>query len=198
VSTKPCWDCDCNNVDDCLSKYKFSEARTFASSLNSGGLGENMSQVKALSKIINAECNYWLSQNEISRTQENSKELLTLNSDNVYDIKRKEIMELYFEINNGIVRNYCRRKQFEDAKIFAKQLPDKVEYESLYISYGMSEPGIEIVETCRKKYKAIKKGLSLYREIEPFKESHSDDYIIYGFPQKEALNIIEKYKKDEN
>jgi hypothetical protein len=188
----PCPDCGCDNVDDCLSKYKFEEARKYNSAIitfddeNKYGNGRSSEESKPF--IIIAEVQYWISQNELEKAVNISKELLPLN-------KMKEFTEL----NSSIIKKYCQKQQYDAAKELAKELPEKLTFEEkVYISYGSSQPNETQVQTCRKKYNAIKKGLKSNQEIEPFKESSSDYYKIttYEYPQKEALKIIEEYKKE--
>lgn len=55
--------CDCENVDDCLSKYKFKEARELD--------GKDSSSIYSqLPKIIEAEVTFWISQKEFERAYE--------------------------------------------------------------------------------------------------------------------------------
>ena len=50
----------CDNVDDCLSKYKFEEAREYAS-------GNQWLNSFKMEKIVMAETNYWIKQKDFDR-----------------------------------------------------------------------------------------------------------------------------------
>ena len=94
-----------------------------------------------------------------------------------------------------ITQKYCQKEQYDNARDLAVTLPEKHSFtEKKYISYSSGSGNL--IEICRKKYNAIKSGLKSNQEIEPFKESHSDYYIIttYDYPRKEALKIIEEFK----
>ena len=182
-SNNPCSKCDCDNVDDCLSKNKFDEAMKYAT-IDADGFwkAENhyrngMAAPEAIQKVLIYEVNYWISQNQLERAIKVTKEL------NVY----KESAKLFTDLNISIIQKYCSLGQFDEAEIFANELPEKISfsYEVHIFDYEGKE-----------KYFGLKKGLKPNQEIEEWK-GISQDYKIttYEYPQNEALKIIEKYKK---
>jgi hypothetical protein len=224
-----CLICGCSNVDDCLSKYKFEEARKYASNI------KEVWRPKQMVKIISAEAEYWVTQKEFSKALVLCKELSRIKIENKLDFSEGDKQEFYIKTlyslisakvqsNNMdginelvdemyisdepnsikskcykvIINKYCENRDYDGAKKVVIKLPEQtISRDKEYISYGSSQEGESEVQTCRKKYNSIKKGLKQNQEIEPFKESDSDYYIIttYEYPQKEALKIIEEYKK---
>ena len=98
--------CGCDNVDDCLSKYKFEEARKFASNMKSG-------KTEELYKIICSESDYWINQNDLIRAINISKELKNLDvsdwGDNIEETFRDN---KYIELTLQIISKYCQNKQW--------------------------------------------------------------------------------------
>lgn len=144
--------CGCDNVDDCLSKYKFEEARKFASNMKSG-------KTEELYKIICSESDYWINQNDLIRAINISKELKNLDvsdwGDNIDETLRDN---KYIELTLQIISKYCQNKQWVEAKNVAFMLPEKL---------------------------SIDEGKGMV-----------SDYID-RYPRKDALKIIEEYKKEK-
>ena len=208
----PCPNCDCDNIDDCLSKYKFEEARKYASELTDekydkkwynyivGGSEKRKTKNEELYAIISAETDYWISQNELEKAENNCNELknIQLNFDDGFGdrIGQEELEYKLLEFNLKIINKYCEKERYDKAKNFAIRLPEqKIIETSEYISSGSMSYSTEDILICRKVYNAVKKGLKHNQEIEPFKETNGDDYRIttYEYPRKDALKIINDY-----
>ena len=177
-----CPNCGCDNVDDCLSKLKFEEARKYAANETPGFRPD------AFYKIIVAETQYWISQNELDRAKNTLKELLSLeNGMNGNETERKE---KFSELNNNIIIKYCEKKQFDEAQKIVHELPDKIAFKKKeYISQNDG----------KDKYNSLKKGLKSNQEIEEWKgTSEYYEIFTYKYPVKEAMKIIEEYKKGNN
>ena len=189
----PCPNCGCDNVDDCLSKYKFEEARKHASYWNQffGGEVTRYDKPNVFFKIITQEVNYWISQNELVKAKNILKEMpgleVTFELETVRD-KR------YFELNFDIIRRYCQKQQYDEALSLIMELPEKFQFVNEVMINGGN--GSKKIEKCRKIYNSYKKELKQNQEIEPFKESSADYYKITSneYIRKEALKIIEEYK----
>jgi len=184
----PCPDCGCDNVDDCLSKYKFEEARKYASNLKDYEYSDDFIPEKtgtnpkgdAFFKIICSETNYWINQNELNKAENVAKELITLYVE-LKDYNGKEINKTYLELIHTIIIKHCEKKEYELAKQLANGLTYSVDDDDLWI------------ET-KEYYNDIKKKLKSFQEIEPW---HGNDgyYKIIKYPRKEASQIIEEYER---
>ncbi|WP_395050303.1 hypothetical protein [Flavobacterium sp.] len=200
---------DCDNIDDCLSKYKFEEARNYASELTDenydkkwynyivGGVEERKTKNEELYKIISTETDYWISQNELEKAENTCNELkniqLSFNYGSGDRIGQEELEHKISEFNFKIIRKYCEMKQYDKAKAIAIKLPEqKIIETSERISSGFSGNDPEDILICRNKYNSTKKGLKSNQRIEPFKETSGDDYKIstYEYPRNQALKII--------
>ncbi len=215
-SNNPCKNCGCDNVDDCLSKYKFVEARKYVSKEDSH---------EQLAKIFLTESKYWFSEKQFNRALDAGKELVHLGFDN----DKKEYIQLLSEIISAkiqsndlneiglildafdlvegqnkiktncyfkIISKYCENGNINEAKNFTQNLPEKiVSKENRHIKSDLSNLNDEI-EDCRIQYNEIRQRLKSNQEIEPFKKAWETDYVIttYEYPRKEAMKIIEEYK----
>ena len=176
--------CNCENVDDCLSKYKFVEARKFASRLDEDDRG------KAFCQISIAEANYWIDHGDMARAQSNIDEIM--NSTSINDEAKQKIS---WGLNKKMIIAFCKINRIKDARSLTKTLPEKTVVSQRVIR--LENPG-NYIEICRRQYYSIKGGLKANEEIEPFREScNSDGYTInvYAYPQSEALKIINEYSK---
>jgi len=175
----------CNNIDDCLSKYKFEEARKYASEVNERDKSEMTYQV------IVTECEYWISQNEFEKARIVSRDLLLLHVQEHdasrfgnSDIYKEDRDKKYYEINIAIIEKLCLQNQFSQANKIAYQLPSEtVNHKTI------------VVGNRKDEYISKKNILRPNQEIEQWNGS-SGYYKIttYDSPRKEALKIIDDYK----
>ena len=178
--------CGCDNVDDCLSKYKFEEARKFASSINTSddsyNYGNGRWSKEALFDVIYSETKYWISQNELIRAENTAKELsnFSCSDETILRDIDDEVKTKYVELINEIIIKYCESGNFEKANNKIIELPEKIIYKRIN-SFTESELNDK------------KNKLQLDQGIE---KSWSGSYNIvqYSYPKKESLKIIEQYK----
>ncbi len=182
--------CNCENVDDCLSKYKFVEARKFASRLETNEVRNFDDRGKAFCQISIAEANYWIDHGDMARAQSNIDEIM--NSTSIDDEAKQKIS---WGLNKKMIIAFCKINRIKDARSLTKTLPEKtvVSHRLIWL-----ENGGGYIEICRRQYYSIKGGLKANEEIEPFRGScNSEGYTInvYAYPQSEALKIINEYSK---
>lgn len=174
----PCPDCGCDNVDDCLSKYKFEEARKYAASYPEGGWlhGEKFEYGKseAMYKIIISEIQYWLSQNNLDKAQIGLNELNNLTSD-------ENVEKSYAEFSNLIILKYCENKMWGEAESVARQLPEKIVFDK----------GAFFTKS---DYKEYEKELKNDQGLEYSKSTGGYNIVTYSYPRKDALKIIEEFQ----
>lgn len=215
-----CPDCGCVNLDDCISKYKFEEARKYAGNWQAASTDMN--------KVIIAEAQYCISQKQFNRAFILSKELAYRKIGDSNEEFHKLLSEIIsakiqendlndinavfsgydlivlpnntYKINSylQIIRKFCEVGEKTKATDFIQNMPEKltIKEEEVYIYNSDGSNEKEETASCRKKYNAIKTGLKQNQVIEPFKESHSDYYKIttYEYPRKEAKKILEECK----
>ncbi len=175
---KPCPNCGCDNVDDCLSKNKFDEARKYAAA------EQEVWRPKYLYKIIIAETQYWMLNNELKRANNTLKELMILDVDE-FEVKEEEKYKKYFELSNSIIFKYCEKNLFDKALTLANELPKKHFFiENEYISK-------------KQEYNGLKNWLKANQEIEVWKGSDYYEITTYVYPREEALKIIAEYKNEK-
>lgn len=208
-SPNDCPDCGCENVEDCLSKYKFEEARKYASKLTDDkystkwyGRGDDQkTKNQGLYAIISAETDYWISQNELEKAENTCNELKNIQLNYVDGIKQEDLEHKFLEFNLKIIGKYCEKGQYGKAKSIAIKLPEQKIIETTErISSGFSGNDPEDILICRNKYDSTKKGLKSNQRIEPFKETSGDDYKIstYEYPRNQALKTINDYLIEKN
>ena len=190
-----------STIDDCLSKYKFEEARKFASKLPNEhivndwkfylGIESNVRITKneQLFKIICTESEYWINQNELVRAEDVCNELnnIVLNNDGLGDrISQLELDNKGIEIKLKIILKLSEKHQFDKAKLLAIKLPEKqpINIEEKYFSN-------------KQEYNIYKRGLKSIQEIEEWKGSDYYKITTYVYPREEALKIIDEYKKEK-
>lgn len=149
--------CGCENVDDCLAKYKFEEARKYASKLDDykynddffpKKTGENP-KADAFFKIICTETDYWINQYDLKRAEASLKELRSLDVSN-HNISESDRDEKYLDLTFSIISKYCQKQQFENAKELAYDLPtNQMHYESKY-EYPQKD-AFKIIEKFKKE-----------------------------------------------
>jgi len=183
-----CWNCGCDNVDDCLSKYKFEEARKYASKLKEcHGIYFSECREKSMYKIMISESEYWISQNELEKAKNIAKELITNYGE---DGEKK-----YFALLLGIIKKYCQKQQFDPANELANELPEKIVKNITKIDIT-GRGGTDPDSYCKINYQRIKANLKLNEEIESFRGCDFNYKITtWEFPRMEALKIIEDFKK---
>lgn len=128
--------CDCINVDDCISKYCFEEARNYASN-------ESRSDISFdFAKIIKSEATYWLGEKDVKRALNVSSELLSLETidkpneeihtawDSDNDLKKVDGFTIgikntcYSELLFNIIKAQIGNKQFETIIELTKMFPE--------------------------------------------------------------------------
>jgi hypothetical protein len=205
-TSSDCLGCGCENVDDCLSKYKFEEARRYASKFTDDYyertmFGQNRTTKNdELYKIICTETDFWLTKNDLDKAISLSNEIKNINFKEKYDgdrISKKQADEKYCEIIVQIINACLRNNQLDKARNFSYQLPKKILYqEKFYVGHIHHKNKDKERELLKLAYINKKKELKLSQEIEPFDEfSSSYQITTYLYPQKEALKIIDESKQ---
>lgn len=190
-TNETCPNCNCDNVDDCLSNYKFEEARKYAVSYPEGGWLQGKkyeySKSEAFYKIINTEVDYWLSQNELEKAKNTAREL----SANYGEDGKKK----YFGILLVIINKYCQKQQFDLAKELVAEFPEKnvkTTTETDITGKGGEDP----VSYCQNNYQKIKVHLESNQEIESYRGCGFNYKILtWEYPRAEASKIIDEYIK---
>lgn len=185
--SNPCPNCGCDNLDDCLSKYKFEEARKYASAIvtseDNNKYGNGRWSKEALFDIIYSESKYWINQNDLNRAESLAKELsnFSFSGETILRDIDDEVKTKYVELINEIIIKYCESGDWDKAINKIIQLPEKI------ISNRLNF----FTESDLKDYK---NNLESDQGIE---NSWSGGYNIvrYSYPKKEGLTIIEEYKK---
>jgi hypothetical protein len=181
----PCPSCGCENVDDCLSKYKFEEARKYAASYTKYGVGEEYSKSAAFYKIIITESEYWISQGDLEKAKNIARELIT----NFGEESEKKYIELLLVL----IKKHCEKQQFEIAKELSFEVPERsVQSERKIDITGRGGKNPE--KYCKGKYDVIKANLNLNEEIESFSGCRFNYKVTtYEFPRKEVLGLIDEF-----
>ena len=182
------------SVDQYLEKNKFQEAMEAANKSDFPN--------KRKLEVFQAEITYWINKNQLDIALIKFNEMMTIQvTEDCSEDKDLCEQTKNISINKNclnLVQAYCVNGDFEKARKIVLKFPEKVvtNIRNEYISYGTGDGEHSNVDICRKTYNAIKKGLQQNQEIEPFKESQSDDYKIttYEHPQNEALKIIEGFE----
>jgi len=182
----PCPNCGCDNVDDCLSKYKFEEARKYASAINNSDESNNYGNGKwskeALFDIIYSESKYWINHNELNRAESLAKELsnFSFSGETILRDIDDEVKTKYVELINEIIIKYCESGDWDKANNKLIQLPEKIISNRLNFF-------------TKSDFNEQKNNLESDQGIE---KSWSGGYNIvrYSYPKKEAMKIIEQYK----
>lgn len=182
-----CPNCGCDNVDDCLSKYKFEEARKH------GSLSSDWEKTKIFQKIIITESEYWISQNELDKAYNVARELLiNFREDTEFGEKK------YSELVLIIIKKYCQEKQFDKAMELGLELPEKIVKETTKVDITGDGRG-NSDSYCNNKYINTKANLKTNQEIDSYRGCDFNYKIrTYDFPRSEAKKLIEDYKKLKN
>ena len=147
--------CGCDNVDDCLAKYKFEEARKFVNNIEYDENDEDVNSKKGrkiseLYKIFCSESYYWISQNEFKRAEISLNELRNLDVSNYYDdISENAKDEKYLDLVFNIISKYCQKQQFENAEMLTKELPINQMNDDSKYKYPRKE-ALKIISEFRK------------------------------------------------
>lgn len=204
-----CIMCGCDNIEDCISKNKFDEARKYQSQLPSDGLERKFFSVDrvehknpALFKIISAEAKFWLNQNDLERALKISEELKLIQTEHNFEgdfVSMLDVNTKYYELKYAIIRKYCINGRLEEAKSIVQEFSqtELLDKEERHISYSTGERDVRVAK-CLKIYNTVKKGLKSNQEIEAFKGTDLDDYIIKTFiyPREEGLKIIKEFSNE--
>ena len=131
--------CDCRNVDDCISKYCFEEAREYAAHK---GLLRSRSDISFdFAKIIKSEATYWLGEKDVKRAINASNELRSLETIDKpdeeihtdlggHDLKKVEGFTIgikntyYSELLFNIIKSNIESKEFDSIIILTKMFPE--------------------------------------------------------------------------
>lgn len=106
---------NCDNVDDCISKYQFEGARAYMAAEQNIDLS---SENRNLPKITQAEAIYWAKQNEFQRAID------VINEADLVVYKEEEKQNLKFTIYEMAINKYCEDGDFKKAKTFALKASD--------------------------------------------------------------------------
>lgn len=204
---------DCDNVEDCISKNKFDEARKYQSKLPRNGIidkgffsaDENIeSKNRALFKIISAETKFWIYQNDLVRSLKTLEDLKLIETGKYhYLVSTEEVNTKYYELKYEIIRRYCINGEIEEANTLVQELPERefLEKENRYISHSSNATDEDTrIAKCLKKYNKIKNGLKKNQEIESFKETSENYYEITTFLNRrdEGRKIINEFVNTSN
>jgi hypothetical protein len=186
----PCPDCGCENVDDCLSKYKFEEARKYASSIitfdDMNNYGNGRESKGAFYVIIVNEAEYWINQGELEKAKNIARELITNHGE--------EGEKKYIELLLILIKKHCEKEQFGIAKELSFEVPERsVQSEREIDITGRGGKNPE--KYCKEKYDEIKANLNLNEEIESFSGCRFNYKVTtYEDPRKEVLSLIDEFK----
>ena len=200
----------CENVDDCIFKNSFEQARVFASKLGTVQYKTHtfreteyfVTKNEALFKIICAEAQFYINRNELKRAKELVLELRNIRLVNGYGqegdrITKDELKEKHIEFIHEIINKYCEQEFYEEAELCTNELPEsEIKKESIYFD------GDGSISKCRKKYNEYKKKLKSNQEIDLFNDTADGYYTVTTTKnfQDEAKKLIEtkKNKKESN
>jgi hypothetical protein len=176
----------CDNIDDCVSKYKFEEARKYAALITDNSREKkywnDRTSKEAFLEIIIKETEFWINQGELEKAKITARELIS------YLNYKVETYKKYCSFLLDIVKKYCSKQQFKKALELAIDLPEKSisEEKEEYIYSGAS---------AKEHYDGLKKKLMLNQQIDVWKGGgHYYKITTYEYPQKQALKIIEEFK----
>ena len=113
--------------------------------------------------------------------------------ENIWDNENSVVItnKIKYDLSLKIIKSFCKMKMFEKAESFLNSIPDKMIISSL-------EKNLQ--DRDEKLYYSIKNQFKENQEFyEPWQGYVPSYYhiVTYEYPRKEALKIIEDYKKGE-
>jgi len=110
---------DCENVDDCLTKFNFEAARAFAGAMESDLMGDKQ---QAFKKIISAETTYWIDEGEYDRALSILAEGQVGIEDTPFGENEFKVMR--FKLISSVVDKLLDQASYKEAKKWALKCDD--------------------------------------------------------------------------
>tara|TARA_B100000963_G_scaffold292105_1_gene262334 strand:- start:1376 stop:1930 length:555 start_codon:yes stop_codon:yes gene_type:complete len=109
---------DCENVDDCITKFNFEAARAFAG-VEDDLMGDKQ---KAFKKVISAETNYWIDEGEYDR----ALSILAEGKVGIEDtpLGETEFNVMRFKLISSVVDKLLDQASYKEAKKWALKCDD--------------------------------------------------------------------------
>ena len=112
---------DCENVDDCLTKFNFEAARAFAGLENDNTISGD--KHKAFKKVFGAETTYWIDEGEYDRALSILAEGKAVIEDTYY-MGKNEFNVMRFKLISSVVDKLLDQASYKEAKRWALKCDD--------------------------------------------------------------------------
>lgn len=167
----PCPDCGCDNVDDCLSKYKFEEARKYAAAEDAKLLQSFVER----KRVAFAEAEYWINEKDFKRALPIAKE-----------IGGQEFGTLI----NEIITKKIQLEQIDDVEIYYLSFPERTFEEGIKDIWNDENT---VTATNKVKYDLSIKIIKTFGKLGQFEKAES---LLNNIPESIIVSSLEKNLQD--